>query len=150
MLLVAQMVEEWSSWVPILRVKDARISARFYKEALGFEIDWEHRFADGFPLYLQISRPPLLLHLSEHQGDGTSAAEFFVRVPDVDAVYKAMLERGIEPATEPTNQQWGIRDFGVVDPDGHRITLGTPAGFPTELHRRPEPLPSESPNRSGG
>ena len=46
------MAEEWSTWVPILRVKDARTSAQFYKEAMGFEIDWEHRFADGFPLYM--------------------------------------------------------------------------------------------------
>ena len=91
------MAEEWSTWVPILRVKDAHISAKFYREALGFEVDWEHRFAEGFPLYMQISRPPLHLHLSEHQGGGTSAAEFFVRVPDVDAVHKAMVDRGIEP-----------------------------------------------------
>ena len=119
--------------------KDARASAEFYKEALGFEIDWEHRFADDFPLYIQIPKPPL--HLSEHQGGGTSAAEFFVRVPDVDAVYKAMLDRGIQPATEPTDQEWGIRDFCVVDPDGHRVTLGTPVGFPTELHRKPETSP---------
>ena len=75
------MAEEWSSWVPILRVKDAQVSAKFYREAMGFRVDWEHRFADGFPLYMQISRSPLVLHVSEHQGGGTTAAEFFVRVP---------------------------------------------------------------------
>ncbi len=131
-------MEGWSSWVPILRVNDARTSAKFYKDALGFEIDWEHRFADDFPLYIQVSRPPLVVHLSEHQGGGTSAAELFVRVPDVDTVYEGMLHRGIRPATEPTDQPYGIRDFCVVDPDGHRITLRTPAGFPTELHRTPD------------
>jgi uncharacterized glyoxalase superfamily protein PhnB len=132
------MSEQWSSWVPILRVKDAQISAKFYREALGFKVDWEHRFEDGFPLYMQVSRRPLVLHLSEHQG-GTTAAEFFVRVPDVDTVYKSIVDQGIEPASEPTDQEWGIRDFCLVDPDGHRVTLGTPAGFPTELHRPPEP-----------
>ena len=137
------MAEEWSTWVPILRVKDAHISARFYQEAMGFKVDWEHRFADDFPLYMQISRSPLVLHLSEHQGGGTSAAEFFVRVPDVDAVYEAMLQSGIAPATEPTDQEYGIRDFCVEDPDGHRVTLGTPTNFPTEAHRRPEPPSSE-------
>jgi len=75
------MAEEWSSWAPILRVKDAQVSAKFYREAMGFRVDWEHRFADGFPLYMQISRSPLVLHVSEHQGGGTTAAEFFVRVP---------------------------------------------------------------------
>jgi uncharacterized glyoxalase superfamily protein PhnB len=137
------MAEESSSWVPILRVKDAQVSAKFYREAMGFRVDWEHRFADGFPLYMQISRSPLVLHLSEHQGGGTTAAEFFVRVPDVDAVYRAIVDQGIETATEPSNQEYGMRDFCVVDPDGHRVTLGTPAGFPTEAHRSPEETSGE-------
>ena len=132
------MAEEWSTWVPILRVKDARASAEFYEKALGFTVDWEHRFADDFPLYMQISRSPLSLHLSEHQGGGTRAAEFFVRVPDVDVVYEAVVSQGIQPAAEPTDQPYGIRDFAIVDPDGHRITLGTPAGFPTEQHQKPD------------
>ena len=132
------MSEEWSSWVPILRVKDAEVSAKFYCEALGFKVDWEHRFEEGFPLYMQVSRPPLFLHLSEHQGGGTTEAEFFVRVPDVDAVYKAIVDQGIATDSEPTDQEWGMRDFCVVDPDKNRVTLGTPAGFPTERHRAPE------------
>jgi len=133
------MPEEWSSWVPILRVKDARVSAKFYQDAMGFKVDWEHRFADDFPIYMQVSRPPLALHLSEHQGGGTTAAEFFVRVPDVDAVYQAMVDQGIKPESEPTDQEYGMRDFLIVDPDGHSITLGSPAGFPTEQHRSPAP-----------
>lgn len=131
------MADDWSNWVPILGVKDARRSAQFYSEALGFEMDWEHRYADGFPLYVQLTRPPLTLHLSEH-GDSTHPAEFFVRVPDVDALYTELLERGIQPARELTDQPYGMRDFCIVDPDGHRITLGTPAGFPTEFHREPD------------
>jgi len=131
------MPENWSAWVPILAVKDARASAEFYKQALGFDVDWEHRFEEGFPLYVQVSRSPLQLHLSEHEGGGTRAADFFVRVPDVDAVYRGMLDQGIRPTTEPTDQPYGIRDFCVVDPDGHRITLGTPVAFPTDLHRQP-------------
>lgn len=36
-----------------------------------FRVDWEHRFEPGFPLYLQVSRDGLVLHLSEHHGDGS-------------------------------------------------------------------------------
>ena len=124
------MSEQWSNWVPILSVKDARASAQFYEQVLGFTIDWEHRFEEGFPLYVQVSRPPLTLHLNEHGGGAGGKVELFVRVPDVDALYQGMLDRGTKPETEPTTQSYGIRDFSVVDPDGHRITLGAPAGFP--------------------
>lgn len=125
----------WSGWVPVLRVEDARKSADFYVRSLGFEFDWEHRFADDFPAYVQVSRGPLTLHLSEHEGGGTTEADFFVRVPDVDTVYEVVVESGVTPDSEPTDQEYGMRDFCVVDPDGNRITLGTPTTFPTEQHR---------------
>jgi len=130
------MSEQWSSWVPVLRVDDARVSADFYCRALGFQVDWEHRFADDFPLYVSVSRPPLSLHLSEHQGGGTVGADFFVRVPDVDAVHADLVERGFQPTSPPTDQEYGMRDFCLMDPDGNNITLGSPAGFPTELHEQ--------------
>ena len=128
------MPDEWSNWVPILSVKDAQASAEFYMRALGFKVDWEHRYEEGFPLYVQISRPPLTLHLNEHGGGAGGKVELFVRVPDVDAIYKNMLDQSVKPETEPTTQAYGIRDFCFTDPDGHRITLGTPTSFPTELH----------------
>ena len=63
--------DQWLTWVPVLRVRDARASERFYCEILGFTKDWEHRFADDFPLYISVSRDALVLHLSEHEGGGT-------------------------------------------------------------------------------
>lgn len=41
---------------------------------LGCTVDWEHRFDDLAPLYMQVSRGSLVLHLSEHYGDGTPGA----------------------------------------------------------------------------
>ena len=132
------MSESWSGWIPILRVEDAQVSAQFYENALGFVVDWEHRFGDNFPRYVQISRPPLVLHLSEHQGGGIAAGEFFVRVPNVDELYQDMLEQGIQPSSAPTDQEYGVRDFCIVDPDGHRITLGTPTDFPSAQYSSPD------------
>lgn len=131
------MSESWGGWVPILRVRDAKESARFYTEALGFQVDWEHRFDEDWPAYVQVSRSPLTLHLSEHDGGGTTEAELFVRVPDVDAVHARVVAAGFEPDSEPADQEYGMRDCLLVDPDGHKITLGTPTDFPTDQHREP-------------
>ncbi|MEU1662816.1 glyoxalase superfamily protein [Streptomyces sparsogenes] len=35
----------------------------FYRDFLGFALDWEHRFEPTLPLYVQISRSTAVLHL---------------------------------------------------------------------------------------
>ena len=32
---------------------DETSAKRFYLEYLGYEVDWEHRFSDTLPLYMQ-------------------------------------------------------------------------------------------------
>ena len=39
---------------PIFRMFDEAKAREFYIDYLGFEIDWEHRFHDGAPLYMQV------------------------------------------------------------------------------------------------
>src|SRR5690606_5825688 len=51
--------------VPIVRIFDVAKAHEFYLGFLGFSVDWEHRFGADFPLYTQISRDALRLHLSE-------------------------------------------------------------------------------------
>ncbi|MBA4160284.1 MAG: VOC family protein, partial [Gemmatimonadetes bacterium] len=38
---------------PILRIFDEAKAKEFYVAFLGFTVDWEHRFEDDLPLYLQ-------------------------------------------------------------------------------------------------
>ena len=52
--------------------------ATFSVGFLGCKIDWEHRFGDNFPLYAQVSRGNLKLHLSEHHGDSSPGSTVFV------------------------------------------------------------------------
>lgn len=56
--------------VPILRIFDIVKADEFYLGFLGLSVDWDHRFEPDAPLYRQISRGNLTLHLSEHHGDG--------------------------------------------------------------------------------
>ena len=57
--------------VPILRIFSVDRAKEFYLDFLGFTLDWEHRFESDLPLYAQVSRSGLTLHLSEHHGDGS-------------------------------------------------------------------------------
>lgn len=53
------------SAAPILRMFDEVKAKEFYITFLEFEIDWEHRFEDDFPLYMQISYGNCVIHLSQ-------------------------------------------------------------------------------------
>lgn len=57
---------EFSAAIPIIRIFSVEKAKEFYLDFLGFTLDWEHRFSEDLPLYAQISRSGLTLHLSEH------------------------------------------------------------------------------------
>lgn len=107
--------------IPILRIFDVAKAEAFYDDFLGFAIDWDHRFGDGFPLYRQVSRAGLRLHLSEHHGDATPGANVFVTMRGVSA-YHAELTAKAYPFLRPGIEDlpWG-RMMEVIDPFGNRI-----------------------------
>lgn len=63
---------------PVLRIFDYEKAIAHYIHWLGFSIDWEHRFNDTSPVYLQVSFRDMVLHLSEHSGDGTPGSNVFI------------------------------------------------------------------------
>lgn len=106
---------------PIFRIFDIEKAREFYLDYLGFQCDWEHRFAENMPLYMQVSRGNLVLHLSEHHGDGSPGANIFVRMQGVDSLHKEISSRKyrfLRPGIE--NEPWG-RVLAVIDPFGNRI-----------------------------
>lgn len=108
---------------PIFRIFDVAKAKEFYLDYLGFTLDWEHRFGDNFPLYCQVSRSGLTLHLSEHSGDASPGARIFVRIKGIDALHKelhAKNHRFMKPGIE--QQDWG-REIMVIDPFSNRISF---------------------------
>ncbi|MGK5632464.1 glyoxalase superfamily protein [Streptomyces sp. URMC 123] len=83
------MTVSFTETAPILRIFDVDKAREFYVDYLGFAVDWEHRFAEGMPLYLRISRGALVLHLSEHHGDGTPGSAVHV---ETDGVAELLAE----------------------------------------------------------
>ena len=108
--------------VPILRIFSVDKAKEFYLEFLGFALDWEHRFADDLPLYMQVSRGALCLHLSEHHGDACPGSTVFVRMRGVEALHRELTAKNyryLRPGVE--RAPWGARVMEVTDPFGNRI-----------------------------
>ncbi|HAV37556.1 MAG TPA: glyoxalase/bleomycin resistance/extradiol dioxygenase family protein [Massilia sp.] len=113
-----------SKVAPILRIFDEAKARAFYVDFLGFEVDWEHRFEPGFPLYLQISRGSCVLHLSEHHGDCCPGAGLRIEADDIDAYHAELTARGHANARPSIEEMpWGTRDMAVTDPFGNRLTF---------------------------
>ncbi|KIV75693.1 Glyoxalase, Glyoxalase/Bleomycin resistance protein/Dioxygenase superfamily [Bacillus mycoides] len=53
---------------PIFRIFDIVKAQLFYFNFLGFKLDWEHRYEENMPLYMQISLNDTVIHLSRING----------------------------------------------------------------------------------
>lgn len=110
--------------IPILRSFDEMKAKEFYVGFLGFKIDWEHRFEPRLPLYMQISRDELIVHLSEHHGDATPGSAVRIEVDDVDEMRSDLLAKKYEFARPSVHDKtWGSREMTIADPFGNRVTF---------------------------
>ena len=108
--------------IPVMRIFSVEKAREFYIDYLGFKVDWEHRFEPSLPLYMQVSRGDLVLHLTEHHGDCTPGSKAFVHVKGVAELHaelKAKNYNYLRPGLE--REEWGATTVTVTDPFMNRI-----------------------------
>lgn len=111
----------------ILAVQDLQVSTRFWISTLGFARDfgdgsdgWSWLSRDGFAVGIgECAEEPAASALGDH------AYVAYVTVDDVDALYEEFRERGASIQAPPLTKPWGMREFALRTPDGHRITFGS-------------------------
>jgi catechol 2,3-dioxygenase-like lactoylglutathione lyase family enzyme len=139
-------MESTANWsvAPILGVTDVRRSVDYFRSVLGFQCDADHVYAsvsnqvafyailrrEGVLVHLQVRATPLhrqrlsagavLFMLQSHEGD----VYFYVR--DVDALYAEYRQKNVKIYRPLQDQSYGVRDFVIETPDGHRLAFGTP------------------------
>lgn len=116
------MTETFLQTVPILRIFSVDKAREFYVGFLGFTVDWEHRFDPAAPLYMQVSRGALVLHLSEHHGDATPGSTAFVRMEGLAAYHREITAKGygyLRPGIQ--RMPWNADMMEVTDPFGNRL-----------------------------
>ena len=103
--------------VPVLHVPDVVGTAAFYRDVLGFTWDV------GDDRYAVVWRDNSAIHFVKDE-TSPSGIHLFQWVKDVDAYYKEIVDRGATVTKAPTNQPYGIREFGVSDVNGVGIVFG--------------------------
>jgi catechol 2,3-dioxygenase-like lactoylglutathione lyase family enzyme len=108
----------------VLAVNHLASSVEYYTRVLGLEIDFE---VEGWAF---LSRGPFRLMLGEcadaiparDLGDHSYFA--YVTVDGIDNYYEEVRTNGAEFTQPLSSKPWGMREFGVRTPDGHRIHFG--------------------------
>ena len=111
----------------VLAVQDLARSTRFYIEVLGFQLDpvvakgWSFLSMDSFKLMLGECA-------DEIAATETGNHSWFVRlmIEPLDEYHRVISSRGAEVIAEPADKRWGLREFVIRTPDGHRIMFAEP------------------------
>ena len=118
------MTIEFGRVTPVFRIFSLEKAREFYLDFLGFKVDWEHRFGPDLPVYMQVSRGALALHLSEHHGDGTPGSVVYVYMRGVEALHRELTDKNYRHNRPGLQQQeWGLLEMAVVDPFNNRIVF---------------------------
>lgn len=113
----------------VLAVRDLAVSTDFYTRVLGFQRDpvdapgWSFLSRDGFGVMLGECRDAVpAAELGDHS--------WFVHllVEGIDELHAEVAARGAEILSRPADRPWGLREFVLRTPDGHRIVFGEPTG----------------------
>ena len=108
----------------VLAVQDLAASTDYYTRVLGMAVDFT---APGWTF---LSRGSFRLMLGEC-ADTAPARETadhsyfaYVTVEGIDQFYTEVLGNGASLMQGLADKPWGMREFGVRTPDGHRIMFG--------------------------
>jgi uncharacterized glyoxalase superfamily protein PhnB len=121
----------FTSLTPGFTVNDAVASVAWYRDVLGFSVrqKWEH---EGKFLGAEMTSGAVTLNLGQddwklgrdrNKGQGTRM--YIMTGPDIDGFAEQIKARGASLDHEPKDE-WGVRAFGLTDPDGYKLTFMTP------------------------
>ena len=107
--------------IPTFRILNYNEAVEFYVDFLGFTIDWEHRFGPSEPVYMQISRNNLTLHLSENKRFQMEII-IFVETEGIEAFHRELVERNTAKSIpEVSKTDWQTLQMEIEDPFGNLL-----------------------------
>lgn len=140
-MAVKPIPEGYHSVTPFLVVPDVPRLIDFLKQAFDATEMFRIPQPDGSVMHAEVRIGDSIVMMGEAMGEfQPMPASMYLYVNDADATYQRALQAGASSAMEPTDQFWGDRQAGVVDPAGNRWWIATHQEDvpPEELGRRAE------------
>ena len=121
--------------IPLLVYADIEAGQRFLVDVFGFEQGRLDRDGDGNVVHAEVHTRSgaIWLHrvTAEHEMTSprtlpASSGGLVVHVDDVDAHFAHAKQGGARIDSEPRDQEYGQREYGARDLEGHRWWFATP------------------------
>jgi MerR family transcriptional regulator, thiopeptide resistance regulator len=123
--------------VPVLVYSDIQAGHDYLVNVFGFTSAGVFADDAGTPVYGEVTIDGHVIWLhrvtAEHELGSPKDAPYStsglsVRVDDVDAHFERAKAAGALIDSEPTDQPYGLREYGTRDAEGHRFWFATPLG----------------------
>ncbi len=119
-----------------LFVTDLHGMVAFYRDVLGFAIDWDQQgpYAEfqhegvRFSMYERAQLPGLLGQPPTYPSGLNGTLELAIDLPtsaEADAMFARVVAGGGRPIYAPRDEPWGMHSSMVADPDGNLIEIGS-------------------------
>ena len=105
--------------VPDITTDDLAASREFYTGLLGFDVGMDL----GWAVNLVSPTSPTAQIILFRSGESGPQPDMSIEVDDVDAVHQAALDRGLDIVYPLTDEEWGVRRFFVLDPNGRVVNV---------------------------
>ena len=117
-------------------VTDLHRMVAFYRDVLGFEIDWDSTgpYAEfvnegvRFSMYERTQLPSLLGETPTYPGGLNGTFELAIDLPtsaDADREFERVVEAGGRSIYAPRDEPWGMHSSMVADPEANLIEIGS-------------------------
>ncbi len=118
---------------PALRYRDARAAIEWLDRAFGFELHAVHEGPGGTIGHAELALDDAMIMLGSVPDDDDSddskpppgGTSIYVFVDDVDALAERARAAGADVVRGPLDTDYGSREFGVRDLEGHSWSFGT-------------------------
>jgi catechol 2,3-dioxygenase-like lactoylglutathione lyase family enzyme len=119
---------------PVLGCHDVAASAAWWHDTLGFHLDPLNGMVcdpTGTAVYAILDRMGAGVHLQRRPApkaaqDPVHYDAYFYVSTDIDELYASFVAKAVTMIFAPCDEEYGMRDFGIETPDGHRLNFGSP------------------------
>lgn len=105
----------------IFHVSNVDAALQYYTEVLGFTLDFRYNDLAG------VAYGPVLIYLSGPGQDNRRAegeGSIYIFGDEMDQYYQQIIAKGALVTVTIDNRGYGMRDFGIRDPDGNNLAFG--------------------------
>jgi uncharacterized glyoxalase superfamily protein PhnB len=131
------MATEFHDVIPVLPYRDIRAAHDYLIRVLGFASGGVIEDGDGKVVHAEVRAGERRFWLHETTGSlappndsGSRSGGIVVHVDDVDAHHEYAAREGAEILRPPTDEDYGQREYGLRDGEGHDWYIATPLRQP--------------------